>query len=73
MGPSAAYDCQAPAALRSMLWSIPSRKRILLRDARICPVGGMCLSILMTLLYALIMHIRQATTTPEHFGAIALS
>ena len=56
-----------------MLWSIPSRKRILLRDARICPVGGMCLSILMTMLYALIMHIHQATTTPEHSGAIALS
>jgi hypothetical protein len=37
MGPSAvvrhsaAYDCQARAALRSMLWSIPSRKRIRLR------------------------------------------
>jgi hypothetical protein len=27
----AAYDCQALAALRSMLWSIPSRKRIRLR------------------------------------------
>ena len=25
---TAAYDCQARAALRSMLWSIPSRKRI---------------------------------------------
>jgi len=24
----AAYDCQALAALRSTLWSIPSRKRI---------------------------------------------
>ena len=30
-----AYDCQARAALRSMLWSIPSRKRIGLRDS--CP------------------------------------
>lgn len=25
---TAAYDCQALAALRSMLWSIPSRMRI---------------------------------------------
>jgi len=33
----------------------------------------MCLSILTTMLYALIMHVRQATTTPEHSGAIALS
>ena len=29
---TAAYDCQARAALRSMLWSIPSRKRIPLRE-----------------------------------------
>jgi hypothetical protein len=33
----------------------------------------MCVSILMTMFYALIMHMHQATTTPDHSGAIALS
>jgi hypothetical protein len=32
-----AYDCQARAALRSTLWSIPSRKRIGLGDVSSSP------------------------------------
>jgi hypothetical protein len=31
----AAHDCQVQAALRSMLRSIPSRRRILVRDANV--------------------------------------